>query len=225
MTTAVEAPVAAHETVTRPRPGEWVITLFMLSFFAAAYVIAEDYPFRAALFPQMVSALGFVLCLLRIIGLLRLTLRNRRPPVSTPAPAGAAVPGAAATNAATAATAATADSVTQGEAVATTPVSNLEIVDDDVEDDASMEYVFATAGARAWAAAMAWVVAFFVAFFALGVFVAVPLFAVLYLRFSGRASWWAAILYAGITGALIYVMFRLVVYIDLPTGYIPFLQF
>ncbi len=69
MTKAVEAPVAERETVTRPRPGEWIITLFMLAFFAGAYLIAEGYPFRAALFPQMVSALGVVLSIVRIIGL------------------------------------------------------------------------------------------------------------------------------------------------------------
>jgi hypothetical protein len=247
VTKAVEAPVSAHETVTRPRPGEWIITVLLLAFFAAGYLLAEDFPFRAALFPQMVAVLGFVLSVFRILGLIRQTVRGRRAPVSTPAvaptpdaagesppaatappaaaaPAAAAVPAAAGTGA-TAATAATGDTGTAGEGPAADRlVSNLEIVDDDIEDDASMEYVFATAGGRAWLAALSWIVAFFVAFFVLGAFVSVPLFAFLYLRFSGRASWLAAGIYAAVTGVLIYLVFQQLVFIPLPTGYIPFLQ-
>jgi hypothetical protein len=240
VTKAVKAPVHERETVTRPRPGEWFVTLFMLAFFAAGYLLAEDYPFRAALFPQIVSGIGFVLSLLRILGLIRQTVRSRRAHVPGPgvagsptatveepavgaAPAGAAVPAAQAGSGATAASATT---DTEGEPVgAVTVPSELELVDDDREDDASMEYVFATAGGRAWLAALSWIVAFFVAFFVVGAFVSVPVFAFLYLRFSGRASWWAAGAYAAVTGVLIYLVFQRLVYIPLPTGYIPFLQF
>ncbi len=52
-----------------------------------------------------------------------------------------------------------------------------------------------------------------------------PLFAFFYLRFSGRTSWLAAAIYAAVTGVLIYLVFQQLVYIPLPTGYIPFLQF
>ena len=103
--------------------------------------------------------------------------------------------------------------------------SELELVDDDREDDASMEYVFATAGGRAWLEALSWIVVFFIAFFVLGAFVSVPLFAFLYLKFSGRTSWLSAAIYAVVTGVLIYVMFRELVFIPLPTGVLPFLQF
>ena len=237
MTKAVQTQVH-QETVTRPRPGEWFITLFMLAFFAAGYLLAEDYPFRAALFPQMVAVLGFVLSLLRILALIRQTVRGRRahvhgpgvatapaatveePAVATPASAVPAAEGG------TGATAATATTDTEGETGSTVAVpSELELVDDDREDDASMEYVFATAGGRAWLAALGWIVAFFVAFFVVGAFVSVPVFAFLYLRFSGRASWLAAGIYAAVTGVLIYLVFQQLVYIPLPTGYIPFLQF
>jgi hypothetical protein len=237
VTKAVEAPVAEQETGTGPRPGEWVITVFMLAFFAAAYLIAQDYPFRAALFPQMVSVLGFVLSVFRLLGLVRDTVRGRRAPVPAPAvadaptatvekpaaaPAGAAVPAAAGTGAA----AVSADADPDGETVGAVAVpSELELVDDDREDDASMEYVFASAGGRAWLEALSWIVAFFVAFFTLGAFLSVPLFALLYLRFSGRTSWLSAVIYAVVTGVLIYVAFRELVYIPLPTGYLPFMQF
>jgi hypothetical protein len=240
VTKAVEAPVAQHETVTRPRPGEWIITVVMGAFFAAAYLIADGYPFRAALFPQMVSALGVLLILFRLLALVRQAVRARRAPApaaptapapvpsaenppAAAAPADPAVPAAAA---GTGATAASVDTGTAGDEPAVDRlVSNLEIVDDDIEDDASMEYVFATAGGRAWLAALAWIVAFFVSFFVIGAFVSVPLFAFLYLRFSGGTSWLAAAIYAAVTGALIYVVFQEVVFIPLPSGYIPFLQF
>ncbi len=63
-----------------------------------------------------------------------------------------------------------------------------------------MEYVFASAGGRAWIEAMSWIVAFFVAFFVLGAFVSVPLFALFYLRFSGKTSWLSAGIYAVVSG-------------------------
>ncbi len=234
--------MAERETVTRPRPGEWIITAVLAAIFAAAYLVADGYPFRAALFPQMVAALGVVLSLVWMLVLVFQTVRALRAPASAPAvaapvasvetppavppaaaPADEAVPAAAAGTGATAATvgAGTADDAPAVDRL----VSNLEIVDDDIEDDASMEYVFATAGGRAWLAALAWIVAFFVSFFVIGAFVSVPLFAFLYLRFSGGTSWLAAAIYAAVTGALIYVVFQEVVFIPLPSGYIPFLQF
>ena len=247
MTKAVEAPVAEHKTVTtKPRPGEWAISAFMLAFFAAAYLLAQDFPFRAALFPQMVSVLGFVLSLIRLLGLTRDTVRGSRAPVSPPtvadastvtvenpaagaAPTGATAPAgqtAPAVGSGASAVTASSDADTDEETVgAVTLPSELELVDDDREDDASMEYVFATAGGRAWAEALFWIVVFFVAFFAVGAFLSVPLFALVYLRFSGKTSWLAAVIYAAVTGLLIFVVFRELVYIPLPSGVIPFLQF
>ncbi len=212
--------------VTRPRPGDWGIAVFMLVFFAGAFLLAEEWPFRAALFPQIVSAVGFLLTVVKVLGLARQAVRGRRSSLAiVPSTMAAIVPelpsdsSAEAKQLRTAAAAGSDQGVTepaQGSAVT--------IVDDEAEEDESMEYVFASAGGRAWAAAIAWVTAFFVAFFTLGVFLAVPLFALVYLRVAGRASWLSAVLYAAVTGGLIYVMFRLVVYIDLPTGYLPFLQ-
>jgi hypothetical protein len=211
--------VAENETLTKPRPGEWAVTLFMLVFFAAGYFFAQDYPFRAALFPQMVSVLGLALTVLRVIGLIRETVRFRRAPAPAPASAAATAPVAAGAGAVTA------QAATGGETVGAVAVpSELELVDDDREDDASMEYVFASAGGRAWVEALAWIVAFFIAFFVLGAFLAVPLFAFFYLRFSGRTSWLAAIIYAAVTGVLIYLVFRELVYIPLPESIFPFLQ-
>lgn len=221
MTKALEAPVAEQKTVTYPRLGEWIITLSMLAFFAAAYLIAEDFPIRAALFPRMVSVLGLALSLLRIVGLVRETVRGTRARLSLPAVASA--PTAVVEHPPAAASPASPD--TRGEPVeAVSAPSELAIVDDDVEDDASMEYVFASAGTRAWLEAMSWIVVFFIAFFTLGAFLAVPLFALLYLRLSGNTSWSAAAVYALVTGSLIYVAFRRLVYIPLPTGLLPFLQ-
>ena len=206
-------------TVRRPRPGEWVIAASMLGFFTLGYVAAQDWPFRAALFPMIVATFGVLLSVLRLLGLALETVRGRRasapdPPVA-PAPAVAVSPQVATEE--TRRPAAEADQ--QEEAP-----SQVTLVDDEAEEDSSMEDAFASAGGRAWVAALLWIVAFFVAFFILGVFIAVPVFALVYLRTAGKASWLAAVLYALVTGAFIYLLFRVVLFLPLPTGVIPFLQ-
>jgi hypothetical protein len=233
MSKAVEAPVATQQEAAkpqagRPRPGEWAITAFMLVFFAGGYLLAEQWPFRAALFPQIVSAIGFMLTVVRLVMLVVQTVRGRKAASDVavvPSTMAALVPEQPADTTAEAKQVRTA-AVEGEERGVTEPAQGtaVTIVDDEAEEDESMEYVFASAGGRAWGAAIAWIVAFFVAFFVLGVFIAVPLFALIYLKFSGRASWLAAAIYAAVTGFLIYALFRWVVYIDLPTGYIPFLQ-
>jgi hypothetical protein len=231
-TTKHEAPVE-QATGGAPRLGEWVITAVLLLFFVGAYLLANDWPYRAALFPKIITATGAILCVVKLAGLVVRAIRSRR------VPAGAAVvPSTRATDVAesprdsspeseivrTAAVAGSTDDVdgTVREPKEDAPV---QIVDDQQEEDESMEYVFASASGRAWASAIAWIVAFFVCFFVLGAFITVPVFAFVYLRFAGRASWLAAGLYALITGALIFVVFRDVVYIPLPESVFPFLQF
>jgi hypothetical protein len=192
---AVEAPVAQQQTDSPPGRGDWFIAGAMLVFFGFGFALAEQWPHRAALFPQMVSAAGVVFVALKLVSLARRTIRARGAALHDQA-AGHAVP----------------------------PVAGLvaeECLDED--DNVSIEYVFATAGGRSWAAALAWVAAFFVSFFALGAFVSVPLFALVYLRFAGKASWLGAAAYAAVTGALIYVVFAKVVYTALPPGIIPLL--
>lgn len=215
-----EAAVAEQQAKSAPvvRPGEWVIASCMLLFFAVGYLAAQDWPFRAALFPRMIAALGLLLSLLRLASLALETVRARRRAAArpaTPAAAAADVPPPVPQQAAPVVAAA-------GPSGASLP--DLVIVDDEAEEDSSMEYVFASAGGRAWASALMWIVAFFAAFFVLGVFVAMPVFALVYLRVAGKASWLSAGLYAIATGAFIYLLFRQVLYLPLPTGFIPFLQ-
>lgn len=220
--------MAQHETTAQPqtttaqspRLGEWVIAGFMLVFFAFGYLAAEEWPFRAALFPQMISIAGLLLSALRLIGLALETARGRRPhapePAVAQAPAAAVEPPVAKEG--TTAVAAEAEKPND-------PLSEVTLVDDEAEEDSSMEYVFASAGGRAWLAALVWIVVFFITFFVLGVFVAVPLFALVYLRVAGKASWLSAVLYSIVTGAFIYLLFREVVYLPLPSGIFPFMQF
>lgn len=193
----VEAPVSEQQDVSAPPRGDWVIAAVLLVFFAFGYILAQEWPHRAALFPQMVSAGGVLFVVLKLVGLARRTMRAR------------------------------AGSLPE-QVVAATPASHEEAVgavDDadahELDDDDSMEYVFATAGGRRWAEAMAWVAAFFVSFFVLGAYVSVPLFALVYLKVAGRTSWLGAAAYALVTGVLIYVVFAKVVYTPLPTGIIP----
>jgi len=222
-----------HATVGVRRLGEWIISGVLLVFFVGAYLLANDWPYRAALFPKVITATGAVLCVIKLVGLTVGRIRSRR------APTGAAV--VPSTRAADVAESPQ-DSSPESESVRTAAVAGssdrvdgtvpepgeaapVQIVDDQQEEDESMEYVFASASGRAWASAIAWIVAFFVCFFVLGAFITVPVFAFVYLRFAGRASWLAAAIYAIVTGALIFVVFRDVVYIPLPESVFPFLVF
>lgn len=184
-----------------PRAGDLIFGLAALVFFVAGFLLSREWPSRAALFPTIVTLLGIGLSGLKVITVTRLLIRHRRDG------ANGNLPGID-------------DPPAQAEG------SDVEIVvaDDEQLADAGAEYVFASAGSRAWAAALAWIGGFFVAFFVLGAFLTVPLFALFYLRYAGRTSWWAAALYAVVTGVIIYTVFREVVFIPLPESVFPFLD-
>lgn len=59
----------------------------------------------------------------------------------------------------------------------------------------------------------------------LGAYITVPLFAFAYLLVVGKAKWWAALIYAVVTGLIIFVVFRDVVFIPLPESPFPGLGF
>ena len=219
-------------TVRKPRAGDWVIAAVLLAAFVTSFVLAQGWPFRAALFPMMVSVLGGVLSLAKLAGLAVATVRSRRSPQGAavvPSERAADLPAQPmdsspeSVNVRTAAVAAE-EKREPGEVTDDKP-ANLQVVDDDQEDDETLEYVFATAGGRAWTSSLAWITAFFTSFFVLGAYITVPLFALLYLRFAGKTSWWAAAVYAAVSGAVIYVVFNNIVYIPLPEAVFPFLQF
>ncbi len=228
MTTTVENPVAENDKTTRrgPRLGEWFIAAALLAFFVFGYLAAQAWPFRAALFPQMVSALGLFLVVLRFGGLILQTIRGRRV-VDAVTPVQAKV--AQSLGVQPADSSPEAQQVRVAAQAADTPqepqkLTDLAIIDEEAEEDESMEYVFASAGGRAWAEALAWIVLFFVGFFVLGAFITVPLFALVYLRVAGKASWLAAAIYAAVVGLIIYYVFRELVYIPLPVSVFPFLE-
>ena len=228
-TQGTDAPVE-QETVHRTRPGDWAIAAATLTFFVAAYFLAQDWPFRAALFPIGVAVAGAALALLKLLALALQAFGGRRR-----AQGAGVVPSARAADMPVQPLDSSPESgdirtaaVAGEEQKATEPGAarpDVQLVDDDQEEDQSLEYVFASAGGRAWASALAWIATFFVSFFVLGAFLTVPLFAVLYLRFSGKTSWLASVIYAVITGAIIFVVFREVVYIPLPESIFPFLDF
>lgn len=223
------APATAHQ----PRGGDWVIALALLALFVTSFVLAQDWPFRAALFPMIIAVAGGLVSVIKLVGLAVATVRSRRTPggaAIVPSERAADLPAMPmdsspeAVNIRTAAVAAEGKRE-RGETAADGKPADLQIVDDDQEDDESLEYVFATAGARAWSASLGWITAFFVSFFVLGAFITVPLFALFYLRFAGKSSWWGAAAYAVVTGAVIYLVFNEVVFIPLPQSVFPFLQF
>ncbi len=231
VTEGAGARVAEQPVAHKPRAGDWVIAGVLLVLFVTAFVIAQDWPFRAALFPIIVSVLGALLAIVKLLGLTMAVVRSR------PTPGGAAVvpseraadlpalPADSSPEAVNIRTAAVAAEEKRASGEAGDKPADLQVVDDDQEDDESLEYIFATAGARAWTASLAWITAFFVLFFVLGAYITVPLFALFYLRFAGGAKWWAAALYAVVAGAVIFLVFRNVVFIPLPVSVFPFLQF
>jgi hypothetical protein len=224
-------PPATDDTVRRPRGGDWVIAGVLLAFFVTAYVLAQEWPFRAALFPDIIAIAGAVLALLKLAGLAVQAMRARR------APGGAAVvpseraadlpvqPQDSSPESVNVRTAAVAAEEKRSEGVAADAPDDVQIVDDEQEEDESMEYVFASAGRRAWVAALGWVTTFFVSFFVLGAYITVPVFAFVYLIVAGKTKWWSALIYAVVTGLIIFVVFRDVVFIPLPESPFPGLGF
>ena len=228
MTTGQHQPATMAAPPRAPRLGDWVIAALAVLFFAGAYFVADTWPSRAAMFPHIVSAAGLVLSILKIVGLGFQAVRGRAVVKdaaivpSTTAALLAELPQDSSPEAKQLRTAAA-----EGERRGITEPADgtaVTLVDDEAEEDESMEYVFATAGARAWMEALAWIVVFFVTFFVLGAYVSVPVFALFYLKFSGGATWRSAAIYAVVAGAIIYGVFHELVFIPLPTGYIPFLQ-
>jgi hypothetical protein len=230
MTETAETEMATGERkaeIARPRLGEWVIATTLLAFFVFAYVASQDWPFRAALFPQMVAVLGAALTVLRLVQLVLQTVRGRRTVVAaTPVH----TPSAAAVGVLPADSSPEAEQVRVAGAADSSPeepqkLGDIALVDDDAEEEESMEYVFATAGGRAWLAALAWVALFFISFFVLGAYITLPLFALAYLRIAGKASWLGAAVYAVVTGVIVYYVFGQLVFIPLPESPFPFLDF
>lgn len=166
------------------RPGDLVISLLLLGVFVLGYVYAQEWPFRAKLFPQMVCAAGAGLAVLKLAGFAAQALRGRR---ATP--------------------------VMVSSAVVTGDPDN-----EEEEEDHSLEYIFGTAGRRAWAAALGWILAFFLSLWFLGVFVTVPLFALVYLRIAGNAGWLGAAIYAGVAGGVVWFVFGYVLAVPMPIG-------
>lgn len=173
-------------TSHRPRRGDWLFSVALLATFTVGHLAAETWPFRAALFPQLVSAAGFLLTALKLVGLTMQAVRSKRPQPLDEADNDSA--------------------------------QDHKLVDEEAEEAESIEYVFATAGRRAWAGALAWIVVFFVLLWLLGVFVTVPIFALLYLKVAGKASWVSSALYAIVLGGVIYLAFRQLLFVPMPAG-------
>lgn len=176
---------SAGAAPARLRGGDVALALLLLAVFVVGFVGAGEWPYRAALFPRLVSAAGALFAVLKLAGYGLRAVRGRAPESST---------GPDRT------------------------LGGTELVNEEEEEDLSLEYVFATAGRRAWTAALGWIAGFFVCLWLLGVFVTVPLFAFAYLRVSGGAGWLGAAVYSAVTGAIIYVAFRQLLSVTMPTG-------
>lgn len=92
------------------------------------------------------------------------------------------------------------------------------IEDEEEDSEAELVDVFATATAHEWLHAIGWMASFFAALWLLGALVAVPLFAVVYLRVVSRASVTVIAGYAFVAWAFVYLLFIRLLHIPLPAG-------
>jgi len=88
----------------------------------------------------------------------------------------------------------------------------------DAADVADVPDVFATASRAEWRAALAWMAAFFLLLWLVGALVAVPLFALVYLRAAARGSLVLAGTYALVAWLFIYGVFDRALRVPLPQG-------
>ena len=170
------------------RIGDVIIAVLLLALFIFAYIVAQDWPFRARFFPQLLTIGGMFFSTMKLIGFVLQYRRGRS-------------------------AAATAE-----ESPEDLEVGNVALISEEEEEDQSLEYVFSSAGGRAWAAALGWVFGFFLMLWLVGVFIAVPVFAFAYLKIAGKAGWIGAGLYAIVSGGILYVAFQRLLSVPMPDG-------
>lgn len=69
-------------TPSIPRLGDVLVGMILFLVFVVGYLQAQDWPFRAALFPQLLSALGLVFAVLKLVGFGTDLVRGRRTRIS-----------------------------------------------------------------------------------------------------------------------------------------------
>jgi hypothetical protein len=97
-------------------------------------------------------------------------------------------------------------------------VVHTKIEDEEEDAEADLVDVIQTAGWREWGSSLGWMAAFFLGLWLLGALVAVPAFAVVYLRFVSRASLVVTGTYALASWAFVYGLFDRLLHIPLPPG-------
>lgn len=184
----------AARHVPAVRVGDVAFSMILLVVFVGTYLLAQEWPFRARFVPELLSTLGVAFAVLKLLGFgvqARQHLAWKR---QHDAASGSKAHAGGHDD----------DHGTQAS--------------EEVRPDDSIEYAFGTAGRRAWAAAGGWATGFFVSLWVFGVFVTVPVFALAYLRLAGRTTWRAAAIYAGVAGGVVWLAFRVLLYVPMPGG-------
>jgi hypothetical protein len=105
-----------------------------------------------------------------------------------------------------------------GGAAANDPPGGAENDEDDGGEAGAGEDSPWSAGAGTWIRALAWFGGFFAGLWLLGTLVTVPVFALAYLLVVGRTRVWAAVTYAAVAWAALYVVFDWLLRLPLPSG-------
>lgn len=180
----------------KPAPplSEWIVTVALLFVMGAAYGVAQSWPARSALFPELLTGLALLLLVLKLGQLVYQAVAARRAampviPLSQMQSTHEADPGV----------------VIKGD-------------DEDEADEEELHEIFSSAGSRGWAAVIGWVALLFGGVYLLGLFIILPVFTILYLRVVAKAPIVAAIVYAVFAGGGIYLLFVEFLHLPVPEG-------
>lgn len=97
-------------------------------------------------------------------------------------------------------------------AVPTTSVTQEELPED------ALDSIFNTATARQWIVTLGWFALFFIALYVAGLYVAAPVFTVLYLKSQDDRSWLFSGVYAVVLTAVLYLAFSVLLAQPVPPG-------
>jgi hypothetical protein len=92
------------------------------------------------------------------------------------------------------------------------------LTDTEETESVDVEYVFAHASSRDWVTSLAWIAGFILTLGLLGIYIAAPLFALVYLSVVAKTRWWVSLLYAAVTWVVLYWTFDVLLRIRMPSG-------
>ena len=184
--------------------GDWAITIILLFIMSGAFILAYDWPDKAAFFPRLLSGVGAAFTAIRLLVLTRETLTRGFVDVSPPAPT---------------AKLSSPDNGNNSTDVEEEKEIIIAGADSDEEgNEEELHMIFATAGLARWSAVVGWLTLFFAGLYFASLLVILPVFTALYLRKVAKSSWLFCGLYVLATAGVMYLLFVSLLHLPLPEG-------